>query len=169
MYTLGRGTFFQKRGDMRRQSLKAGKSVYLVKAVLSDLYGRVKGKPFRVLAVPEDYTLYGLAKAIIESFDFGFDHPFGFYDEINRWIDSKEGYELFADMGEESEFKGVKKTKVNSVFNQIGKKMLFLFDYGDEWHFVVELKGIELLKEGERYPFIVDSFGEARPQYSEEE
>jgi len=154
---------------MKRQNLNAGKSVYLMKAVLSDLYGRAKGQPFRVLAVPEDYTLYGLAEAIIESFDFNFDHPFGFYDNIKKWTQSEEGYELFADIGEESEFKGVKKTKVNSVFNQIGKRMLFLFDYGDEWHFIVELKGIELPEERRRYPFIVESFGEAPPQYGEEE
>jgi len=35
--------------------------------------------------------------------------------------------------------------------------MLFLFDYGDEWHFIVELKGIELPKEGEQYPLVVKS------------
>jgi hypothetical protein len=59
--------------------------------------------------------------------------------------------------------------KVNSIFNQIGKRMFFLFDYGDEWHFIVELKGIGLPEEGRRYPFIVESFGEAPPQYGEEE
>jgi hypothetical protein len=154
---------------MKKQNLKQSGNIYLIKATLSDWQGKVEGKAFRVLAIPEDYSLYGLAEVILGSFDFDFDHPFGFYDNIKRWTHSEEGYELFADMGEESEFKGVKKTKVNSVFNQIGKKMLFLFDYGDEWHFIVERKGIELPQEGIRYPFIVESVGEAPPQYGKGE
>jgi len=151
---------------MKKQNLK---QIYLIKATLSDWQGKVEGKPFRVLAIPENFTLYKLAETIVDSFNFYFDHPFGFYDNIKKWNQSDEGYELFADMGEESEFKGVKKTKVNSVFNQIGKKMLFLFDYGDQWHFIIELKGIELAREGVRYPFIVESVGEAPSQYGEEE
>jgi hypothetical protein len=151
---------------MEKQNFK---QIYLIKATLSDWEGNVEGKPFRVLAIPEKFTLYKLAKAIIASFDFDFDHPFGFYDNIKKWTHSDEGYELFADIGEESEYSGVKKTKINKVFNQVGKKMLFVFDYGDEWHFIIELKGIELPKKGIRYPFIVESVGEAPPQYEEEE
>jgi len=151
---------------MKKQNLK---QIYLIKATLSDWEGKVEGKPFRVLAIPENFTLYKLAETIVDSFNFYFDHPFGFYDNIKKWNQSDEGYELFADMGEESEFKGVKKTKVNSVFNQIGKKMLFLFDYGDQWHFIIELKGIELAREEVRYPFILESVGEAPSQYGEEE
>jgi hypothetical protein len=45
--------------------------------------------------------------------------------------------------------------------------MLFLFDYGDEWHFIVELKGIELPKEGEKYPLVVESVGGVPLQYGE--
>lgn len=148
---------------------KQTKNVYLIKATLSDCYGKVEGQPFRVLAIPENYTLYRLAASILDSFEFDFDHPFGFYDNIEKWTQSKEGYELFADIGEESEFKGVKKTKISKVFNQIGKKMLFLFDYGDEWNFITELQGIEPQKEKLKYPFIMESFGEAPPQYGEEE
>lgn len=45
--------------------------------------------------------------------------------------------------------------------------MLFLFDYGDNWHFIVELKGIESPKEDAKYPFVVESVGYAPPQYGE--
>ena len=74
---------------------------------------------------------------------------------------------MFADLGEEGEFKGVKRTKMSKAFDQIEKKMLFLFDYGDEWHFIVELKGIKLSKEGEKYPFVAESIGGAPSQYGE--
>jgi len=103
----------------------------------------------------------------VDSFNFDFDHAFGFYDNIKRWTEAEEGYEVFADMGEGSEFKGVKIARVNKVFNRIKKRMLFLFDCGDEWHFIVELKGIESPNEEAKYPFVVESVGEAPLQYGE--
>lgn len=152
---------------MRRRKPKQGENIYLIKAILSDWDGHVMGMPYRVLAIPEGSTLYNLAEAIVDSFNFYFDHAFGFYDNIKRWTKSVEGYELFADMGEESKFKGVKRTKVNRAFDKIKKKMLFLFDYGDNWLFIVELKGIESPKEDAKYPFVVESVGDTPPQYGE--
>jgi len=70
-------------------------------------------------------------------------------------------------MGEESKFDGVERTKVGKVLREIKKKMLFLFDYGDEWHFIVELKGVEPQSENAKYPFVVESVGDAPPQYGE--
>jgi hypothetical protein len=152
---------------MRKRNAKQGEKIYLIQATLSDWYGKVRGQPFRVLEIPGDFTLYSLAEVIVDSFGFYFDHPFGFYDNIKKWPNSNEGYELFADLGEESEFKGVKRTKMSKAFDQIEKKMVFLFDYGDEWHFIVELKGIKLSKEGEKYPFVAESIGGAPSQYGE--
>jgi hypothetical protein len=63
----------------------------------------------------------------------------------------------------------VERTKVGKVFHEMNKKMLFLFDYGDEWHFIVELKGIESQRENSKYPFVVESVGDAPPQYGEPE
>ena len=76
---------------------------------------------------------------------------------------------MFADIGEESKFKSVKRTKINEVFDKIKKKMLFLFDYGDEWHFIVELKRIESPEEDAKYPLVAKSVGEAPPQYRHRE
>jgi len=103
----------------------------------------------------------------VGSFDFYFDHAFGFYDNIKRWTESEEVYEIFADMGKGSKFKGVKRARVGKVFNKIKKRMLFLFDYRDEWHFIVELKGIESPNDEAKYPFVVESVGEAPLQYGE--
>lgn len=101
---------------MRRRKPKQGENIYLIKAILSDWDGHVMGMPYRTLVIPEDFTLYNLADAIVDSFNFYFDHAFGFYNNIKRCTKSVEGYELFADMGEESKFKGVKRTKVNRDF-----------------------------------------------------
>jgi hypothetical protein len=150
---------------MRKSKAKPGEKICQVKATLSDWSGNVRGHPYRVIAIPEGFTLYRLAEAIVDSFGFYFDHAFGFYSNIRQWTKSEEGYELFADIGEESKFDGVERTKVGKVFHETKKKMLFLFDYGDEWHFIVELKGIEPQSENAKYPFVVQSVGDAPPQY----
>lgn len=72
-------------------------------------------------------------------------------------------YELFADMGEADP--GVKKTKVAQAFPAVGHTMLFLFDYGDEWHFKVKLAKTAKKIAKVRYPRIVASHGEAPEQY----
>ncbi len=101
-----------------------------------------KGKKFenifKMILIPEDYSLLDFARIILFSYGFFIDHRFGFYDNFENTHKLKEGYEMFADAGEESKFPGVKDAKIKDVFNFTGKSMLFLFDYGDKWKFSVE-------------------------------
>ena len=58
-------------------------------------------------------TLYDLASAIVQLFEFDFDHAFGFYSKLTgRIFDSPVKYELFADMGE-SNARSVKRAPVS--------------------------------------------------------
>lgn len=121
----------------------------------------------RKIQIGGDKTLYHFAEAIIKAFDFDFDHCFGFYDNF-RYPGSEKSYELFVDIGEEPvtpSAKGVKKTKVSQAFQNPGEKMVFLFDYGDEWHFSVELKEIKDAGKGSSKPVILESIGKAPEQY----
>jgi len=152
---------------MKKRKARQGEKIYLLKATLSGRYGDVGEMPHRVLAIPEGSTLYSLAESIVESFDFDFDHAFGFYDNLKNSTNSKEGYELFADIGEESKLEGVERTKIKRVFDKLGKRMLFLFDYGDDWHFTVELERVQSSEEDVKYPLVVESVGDAPPQYGE--
>lgn len=138
--------------------------VKVFNVIWSDWDGAVRGRPFRKIAVKSDATLYDLAAAALDSFDFDMDHAFGFYDNLKRWTRSEEGYELFADMGERGEFPGVKRVKVARVFHTANKKMLLLFDYGDEWHFVIQyLKDMEVPAD-RKLPVILESKGHAPDQ-----
>lgn len=110
----------------------------IFKITLTDWNGAVRGKPCRKIAVQENASLYDLAEAALSAFDFDMDHSFGFYDNLKNWARSEEGYELFADIGDKMNFPGVKKAKVSKVFHTPKQKMLLLFDYGDEWRFVVQ-------------------------------
>jgi len=71
---------------MKKHNIK-NSNIYPIKATLSDWQGKVEGKPFRVLATPKNFTLYKLPETIVDSFNFDFDHPFGFYDSIKKRSD----------------------------------------------------------------------------------
>ena len=78
----------------------------------------------------------------MQAFDFDFDHAFGFYGKLDEYVfDSPVRYELFADLEGGGEARSVKRTKVGQAFLAVGSKMQFLFDYGDDWRFQVELIG----------------------------
>lgn len=141
------------------------KDIYLIRATLNDKFDRVKGFPYRTIAIGRNITLYYFAQAIVHSFDFNFDHCFGFYDNLEDYFESKNGFELFADIGEESEYPGVKNARVKEIFDSVGDKMLFLFDYGDEWTFELEFVEIAERMKHVKYPLVVDSFLKSPKQY----
>ena len=147
---------------MAPRTAKGAQRICLLKVAVSDWSGNIRGQPYRVLAIAHDQSLFQLARAIVDSFEFDFDHCFGFFDNAKSWIASRECYELFADIGEESRCRSVKRTKIGQIFPEKGKKMLFLFDYGDEWQFVVEHQGFQSAQPGTKYPQVIESVGVAR-------
>jgi len=126
----------------------------------------------RDIEIKENTSLYKLAEAIVSAYDFDFDHAFGFFSDIKeRCFDSKKKYELFTDMEkdgiEPTGAESVMKTKIGEVWKNIGDKMLFLFDYGDNWLFIVELVGFDIAKSKEKYPRVIKKVGTSPEQYPE--
>jgi hypothetical protein len=125
---------------------------------------------YRDIELPGDRTLYDLAGAIVQAFGFDFDHAFGFFPKLTGNIFSANPrYDLFADMGEDNGSLSVKRTMVAQAFPKVGRKMTFLFDYGDEWRFRVELVGRGQKVPRARYPKILASVGQAPEQYPDME
>lgn len=127
---------------------------------------------YRDIEIEPSQSLYRLAQAIVAAFGFDFDHAFGFYTGLNERLMWRQHpkYELFADMGEaDPGVFGVKKTKVAEAFPKVGHTLLFLFDYGDGWHFRVKLTkpGMKLAKV--KYPRVIATHGEAPDQYPDPE
>jgi hypothetical protein len=123
---------------------------------------------YREIEIDPSKSLYNLAEAIVSAFGFDFDHAFGFYSGLKpaTMMRTLPQYELFADMGDARPgVGGVKKTRIARAFPEIGHTMMFLFDYGDDWHFRVSLraKGTKVVRV--RYPRVVATRGDAPPQY----
>ena len=129
----------------------------------------LQGEPtiYREIEVESRKTLSDLAEAIVHAFGFEFDHAFGFYSTLTGRdvMRSQPKYELFADMGEETAAKSVRKTHVADAFPGVGHAMLFMFDYGDDWRFVVAVIGMGQKAPKARYPKVLKKVGRAPEQY----
>jgi hypothetical protein len=127
----------------------------------------LKPKVYRDIEIEGGKSLANLAEAIVTAFDFEFDHAFGFYSDLkDPYRKVGERYELFADMeDEETDAGSVERTRIAEVFGTVGKKMLMLFDYGDDWRFQVELRALGETAPQRRYPRLLSSAGEAPSQY----
>lgn len=126
----------------------------------------------RTIEISGASRLKRLAQAILESYEFAFDHAFGFYSNIRNYSRSEEKYTLFADLDdaedEEIDGKSVSKTTTKRVFEP-GKTMLFLFDYGEEWIFHVTCLSVHEREPDKTYPLLVEARGQAPEQYPDYE
>jgi hypothetical protein len=131
----------------------------------------LKPKIHRDFEISSAGSLYTLAQTIACFFDFDFDHAFGFYSALKGDIyRSPTRYELFVDFGEsEGNARSVKRTRVAEAFPSVGAKMRFLYDYGDEWVFLVELVGRKPKELKVRLPRLVLAAGTAPAQYPDPE
>lgn len=131
------------------------------------LRASLKPKVYRDIEIEGAKSLSALAEAIVMAFDFEFDHAFGYYSDLKDPYSHKgDRYELFADMEDgDSDAGSVERTTVAQVFPAPGKKMLFLFDYGDDWRFLIEAKALGEKAPRTRYPRLVASVGKAPEQY----
>lgn len=139
--------------------------IFFIKATLEN--NKKTKSPYRIIEIKGEDSLYDLAEMITNSFDFDFDHAFGFYNNLSDFGSSDEGYELFADVGEESTYPGVEKSYIYQVYTFLKKKFLFYFDYGDDWHFITELIEINEKVSKKKYPCICKKIGKSPEQYPE--
>jgi hypothetical protein len=137
---------------------------------------RLKFMPglWREIEIGANQSLEDLGEAIPLAFGFTDPHLWSFFLSGKAW-DSTSEYALLA---EPDPFGGprarsAKRTRLRDVPlpGVSGKKeFLFLFDYGDEWHFGVKLLRIrDQVEPGASYPQIVANQGEAPAQYVYEE
>lgn len=128
-------------------------------------------KIMREIAVSGNKPLSHLAEVILLAYQFECDHCYGFYSDLvpRRGVAPDEVYELFADLGNcEPTYPhalGVEKTEIRQAFSIVGKKMRFLFDYGDDWNFFITLTDIRDPQPAEMVPAVLRSIGEAPEQY----
>jgi hypothetical protein len=121
---------------------------------------------YRDVEIESTATLHSLAWGITRAFGFDFDHAFGFFNRLTgRVFASPIRYELLAEPEVSGASRSVRDTAVICAFPRLGSKMLFVFDYGDEWRFRVEVIGRGETVAGVAYPRVVARLGKAPEQY----
>jgi hypothetical protein len=68
-------------------------------------------------------------------------------------------------MGEATGTQSVRKTRIGDAFREVGQAMTFLFDYGDEWLFWVELTAVRRREPKAHYPRVLAKAGPSPAQY----
>jgi len=122
------------------------------------------GKPWRRIAVPATFDLEDLAGYIINAFDFGGDHLYGFRfaGRDGRQVRVEHPYINDAELHTDE-------LAVGELPLAERQSMEFLYDFGAEWRFDVKLEKI-VPDEGKlKEAAIVESRGEAPPEYEYDE
>ena len=125
---------------------------------------------WREIEIAANQTLAELGEAIPLAFDFDDPHLWSFFLSGRAWDHDSE----YALHSEPDPFGGpparaARRALIRDVPwpGASGKKeFLFLFDFGDEWHFGVKLvRQSPTVETGARYPRMGARQGEAPPQY----
>ena len=146
--SIDKGSNQNQRGNMAR--------IYTFKVSLKDA-----PRIWRKIEVRGDQTLHQLHKAIFNAFERFEEHLYAFFLSNKPW-DSSTEYGL---PDPESEARSAKRTKIDSLGLQVKKKFLYVFDFGDEWWHSIELLSVREEEVVGKYPRIIESQGEAPPQY----
>jgi hypothetical protein len=120
-------------------------------------------KAWRRIAIPAKKPLSWLAEIILDAFDFDYDHLYEFNckDRFGRTIKIGHPYmedPPFADQ-----------VKIGDLPLEPGGKMTYIYDFGDNWQFDVQLEAINPPDSKIKKAKIVEIHGEAPKQYWSED
>lgn len=126
--------------------------IYVVKVLL-------KRGVWRRIQLSSRHTLHGLHEVILEAYDFYDDHLYAFFMEGMPWL----GEAYWSPRNDEGPY--ADKTKLGSLNLEIKQKFLYLYDFGDEWIFSVQVEKISETGTSILKPSIIETRGEAPEQY----
>jgi len=118
---------------------------------------------WRKIKLSHKHTLEDLHLYIQKAFDFDNDHLYSFFMDGKKYSDDVYN----SSFGDEPPF--TYEAVIGELGLYKGKKILYLFDYGDSWEFQVQLLAIDENEKEIKKPKITESKGEAPSQYHYEE
>jgi len=126
----------------------------------------LKGSPkvWRRIEVKGNQNLNHLHEAIFEAFERYDEHLYAFFMS-NKPGDGSSEYGI---PYPERKTKSARRARIDSLALKPKQKFLYLFDFGDEWWHSVQLLDIRREEGKGKYPRIIESQGEAPPQYDDE-
>jgi len=111
-----------------------------------------------VIETRADQTLHDLHHAILDAADFDEDHLYSFYMSGQAWDDAAE-YSRGPDARHSSN------ERISNLPLRMKQRFLYLYDYGDQHEFDVQLTAASAEMPRSRYPTIVERHGKMPLQY----
>jgi hypothetical protein len=118
-----------------------------------------KPSVWQLIEIAADQTLDDLHYAILGAVNFDSDHLYSFFMSGQAWDDATEYASPFG------EGPSAAQVKIGDLSLRMKQRFLYLFDYGDEHRFDVQLVGINAEAPKGRYPKIVEKHGRPPRQY----
>jgi hypothetical protein len=118
-----------------------------------------KRSVWQLIEIAENQTLDDLHYAILSAVDFDSDHLYSFFMSGRAWDETTEYASPY------SEGPSAAQVKIGDLSLRMKQRFLYLFDYGDEHRFEVQLMGINPEAPKGRYPKIVEEHGRPPRQY----
>jgi hypothetical protein len=134
-------------------------TVYRFKVSLSD-----DKDVWRRIDVRGDQTLVALHNAIQDAFDWDDDHMYSFFLSGKAW-DRQSEFARPGVGGDMMEGHRSARVRLDRLGLRPRQRIMYIFDYGDEWRHDVRVEKMDLAPEAGRYPRIVEEHGTPPPQY----
>jgi hypothetical protein len=104
-------------------------------------------------------NLQSLHYAIQDAVDFDADHLYSFFMSGQAWDEETEYASPHA------QGRSAARVRIGDLNLRMKQRFLYLFDYGDEHHFEVQLVGVNPDAPKEKYPRVAERHGKNPPQY----
>jgi len=118
---------------------------------------------YRHLKISGRETLEELSDSILWAFDFANDHLHAFFMNNKAWDDTA----CYSSPYAENDCPSTDEHTIQSVGLKVGQKFLYLFDFGDEWHF--QCKVLNILDEDTKETELIKIKGKPPEQYPDYE
>jgi hypothetical protein len=119
----------------------------------------------RTIAMREDQTLENLHEALRLAFGWADPHMYAFWPSGKWWDDEGVRYQTPFELDPDDPQVRSGRIPIAELGLRVGKKLAYLFDFGDEWRLVVTV--VERWEAGDDcYPQLVEAEGVVPPQYA---
>lgn len=119
---------------------------------------------WRKIEMKATQTLEDLHEAIQDALEWDNDHLYSFYMD-NKFYSKEPDVEYTCPY--EPEGRKTADVQVGIFDLKKGQKFAYLFDFGDDHRFEIEVIGFGNIEKGKKYPMLVDSKGKLLEQYPE--
>ncbi len=127
--------------------------VFKIRVLLDD-----KEVIYRDILVVASDSLESLHYAILDAFDLSNSEPASFYISNNQWEKLEEIPIVAFD---ETQQRQMSETAISDVLQEHNDKLIYIYDFLNEWYFFIELVDILPYNQTAAYPLLIDTFGES--------